>query len=77
MLRYYKESKTACIEIRIGDKVKYKDGSIGTLEKIELMPNGVHNPGLIARLTIKCPDKKIMATANHFLPVDGEQYLDN
>lgn len=77
MLREFKLHTTACISIRIGDKVKYEDGRIGILKEIEIKPNGVWKPILIARLRVKMKDSEVIATADKFTPVDGEQYLDS
>lgn len=77
MLREYIENKTACIRIRIGDKLRYDDGRIGTLKAIELAPNGTHEPKIIAILSVKMIDSVVSATSDKFIPVHGEQYLDN
>lgn len=77
MLRIYELNRTACIEIREGDKVKYDDGRVGILKKIELKPNGVNNPYLIALLTVKLDKSMVTATADKFSPVPNEKYLDN
>lgn len=77
MLREYYQSQTVCIEIRIGDKVRYEDGRIGELKKIELKPNGCKNPSLIALLTVKMDNSNIVATSDKFTPVPNELYLDN
>lgn len=77
MLRTYEQGVTACIEIRVGDTLKYKDGRIGELKKIELKPNGAQNPFLVAVLTVKMSGSTIIATSDKFRPVDNVQYLDN
>lgn len=75
MLREYTK-QTACICIREGDMVQYEDGRQGIIHKIQLVPNGVRAPQLIARLTVKGSWGTLIATANHFVPVPGEKYLD-
>lgn len=76
MLREYIEKRTACIRIRIGDKLRYDDGRIGTLKAIELAPNGVDNPRIVALLSVKMENSVVSATSDKFTPVHGEQYLD-
>lgn len=77
MLRTYEHGSTACIEIRVGDSVKYEDGRIGELKKIELKPNGTQNPFLVAIMTVKLKYSTITATSDKFKPVENVQYLDN
>lgn len=76
MLREYFKNRTACIEIREGDKVQYEDGRVGTLIKIQLKPNEAKTGALIALLSVKMNDSTVTATANRFTPVEGELYLD-
>lgn len=77
MLRKYEFKKTACIEIRVGDTVRYEDGRLGELKKIELKPNGIDSPSLVALLTVKFIDSTIIATSDKFEPAENVQYLDN
>lgn len=77
MLRTYEKGGTVCIEIRVGDTVKYEDGRLGELKKIELKPNGTQNPFLVAILTVKMIGSTISATSDKFKPVENVQYLDN
>lgn len=76
MLREYIEKRTACIRIRVGDLIKYDDGRIGILDKIELVPNDAETGKLIAVLTVKMPNSQVSTTADKFTPVPGQQYLD-
>jgi len=76
MLREYNNS-VACIKLRIGDKVSYMDTHEGTIKSINLVPNGVNDPRLIAQLEIKLDNGgSVMATGDKFKPVIGELYLD-
>lgn len=76
MLREYIEKRTACIRIRIGDKLRYEDGRVGILKAIELAPNGCDEPKIVALLTVKMEMSVVNATSDKFTPVHGEQYLD-
>jgi len=76
MLREYNET-VACIVLRKGDKVIYNDTSIGIIKNINLVPNGVKHPNLIAQLEVKFDNGGgVIATAEKFKPVIGELYLD-
>lgn len=77
MLRIYEPGGTACIEIRVGDTIKYEDGRVGELKKIELKPNGTQNPFLVAILTVKMVNSTVSATSDKFRPVANVHYLDN
>jgi hypothetical protein len=76
MLREY-DKKTACIILRVGDSVIDNESRIGKIISIELVPNGISDPSLIARLTVKHQWGKIIATADKFRPVIGEKYLES
>ena len=76
MLITYKKGTTR-VSIRVGDKLQLiEDGRIGILKLIEVVSNNT-NDDLIARLTIKIlyTHNTVMATADKFSPVEGEQYL--
>lgn len=75
LLRRY-NGPMCCIEIREGDAVEYEDGRVGIITKISLVPGGMQDQGLVARLTMKYKGGTIMATANHFKPTEGGMYLD-
>lgn len=77
MLRAYVPNKTGCIRIRIGDKVKYEDGRIGTLKSIELAPNAAIAPNLVALLNVRLGNSTVSATSDKFTPVESEMYLDS
>jgi hypothetical protein len=78
MLReYIAKQRTVGIRIRVGDKLQYDDGRIGTLRAIELGPNGTSNPAIVAILTVQLKESTVTATSDKFSPVDGELYLES
>ena len=76
MLREFIKNRTACIRIRIGDKVQCDDGRIGVLKAIEIAPNDTITGQLVCLLTVRMDNGTLSATSDKFTPVDGEQYLD-
>ena len=71
---------SSLIEIKIGERVLYEDGRIGTLVDMSLVPNGVSNPELVVILYVEMDGRNgksvISATSNRFKPVPDETYSE-
>jgi hypothetical protein len=69
---------SSLIQIKIGEKVLYEDGRIGTLVDMKLVPNGTHNTQLVVILFVEMDSrngKSVMsATSNRFKPAHNETY---
>lgn len=68
--------KNCLIKLGVGSRVREIDGDrVGKIISINLVPNGINNPELVASLVVEW-DKggKISATSKHFAPLDNERY---
>jgi hypothetical protein len=67
--------KTSLIRLKPGDPILYEDGSTLTIEHIELVPNGMYDPQLIALIYAKRSNGNIIsATSNRFEPDPTHDY---
>lgn len=70
--------ETTLLSIRVGDRLRIKeDNRTGQLVEIQLTPNGVENPVVVALLTIQFKNGgRFQATSDKFIPVEKELYLE-
>lgn len=70
--------ETSLLNIRVGDRIRIEeDNRIGQLIDIQLTPNGVNNPIIIAVLTIQFKNgDRFSATSDKFIPVQDELYCE-
>ena len=68
--------KTSLIKLDIGSHVQViDDNRIGKIQSINLTPNGINSPEIVALLTVKFFDgKMLMATSNKFKPLPDMEY---
>jgi hypothetical protein len=69
---------SSLIEIKIGERVLYEDGRIGTLVDMKLVPNGTHNTQLVVILFVEMDGRNgkgiMSATSNRFKPAPETTY---
>jgi hypothetical protein len=68
-------AQTACIRLKVGDPVLgVKDPRKGTIIGIELTPNSLDDPGIVALLAVDFGTVRVVGTSQHFRPVPDQEY---